>query len=142
MKRFTACCRAIQFSSETPLTNTSSLFLYIGYSFLLSALYIIFAEVRKIGLSNWTKGAKQYVQEKADVSSGRQTHQGKSQSSVARIACAEETKRMESIDKAIYRMVSESSGRNESERTGDLENLKPRGRTHCLGVKATRIDAD
>jgi hypothetical protein len=34
---------------------------------------------------------------------------------------------MESIDKAIYRTVSESSGRNESERIGDLENLRPRG---------------
>jgi hypothetical protein len=40
---------------------------------------------------------------------------------VARIACAEETKRMESIEKAIYRMVSESSGRNESERIGDQQ---------------------
>jgi hypothetical protein len=57
-----------------------------------------------------------YVQRKADVFSGRQTHQGKSQSPVARIACAEETKRVESIDKAIHGMVSESSGRNESER--------------------------
>jgi hypothetical protein len=38
--------------------------------------------------------------------------------------------------------VSKSSGRNESERIGDLENLKPRGRTHCSGVKATRIVAD
>ena len=35
----------------------------------------------------------------------------------------EETKRMESIDKAIYGMVSESSGRNESERIGYLEML-------------------
>jgi len=33
----------------------------------------------------------------------------------------EETKRMKSIDKAILGMVSESLGRNESERTGDLE---------------------
>jgi hypothetical protein len=57
-----------------------------------------------------------YVQRKADVFSGRQTHQGKSQSPVAGIACAEETKRVESIDKAIHGMVSESSGRNESER--------------------------
>ena len=36
----------------------------------------------------------------------------------------EETKRMESIDKAIYRMVSKSSGRNESERVGYLETQK------------------
>jgi len=37
----------------------------------------------------------------------------------------EETKRMKSIDKAIHGMVSKSSGGNESERTGDLENLSP-----------------
>jgi hypothetical protein len=54
----------------------------------------------------------------------------------------EETKRMESIDKAIQGMVSKSLGGNESERIGDLENLKSRGRTHCSGVKAARIVAD
>jgi hypothetical protein len=43
---------------------------------------------------------------------------------------------MESIDKAILGMVSKSSGCNESERTGDVETLKPRGRTHTEGVKA------
>jgi len=32
---------------------------------------------------------------------------------------------MKSIDKAIRGMVSESSGCNESERTGDLETLNP-----------------
>ena len=62
-----------------------------------------------------------YVQEKADVFSGRSIHQEKSQSPVAWIACVKETKRMESIDKTIYGMVSKSSGRNESERTGYLE---------------------
>jgi hypothetical protein len=31
---------------------------------------------------------------------------------------------MESIDKAIHGMVSKLSGRNESERTGDLESPK------------------
>ena len=54
----------------------------------------------------------------------------------------EETKRMKSIDKAIQGMVSKSSGCNASERIGDLENLKSRSRTHCSGVKATRIVAD
>jgi hypothetical protein len=68
------------------------------------------------------RDAQSYVQEKADVFSGRYTHQGKHQSPEARIACAEETKRMESIDKAIHGMVSKSSGRNESERIGDVEN--------------------
>jgi hypothetical protein len=32
---------------------------------------------------------------------------------------------MESTDKAIFGMVSKSSGRNESERTGDLVNPNP-----------------
>jgi hypothetical protein len=54
----------------------------------------------------------------------------------------EETKCMESIDKAIHGMVSKSSGCNESERIGDLENLRSRGRTHCSGVKAARIAAN
>jgi len=45
----------------------------------------------------------------------------------------EETKHMESIDKAIHGMVSKSSGRNENERTGDLENPRSRGRTHDWG---------
>jgi hypothetical protein len=39
----------------------------------------------------------------------------------------EETKRMKPIDKAIFGMVSESSGRNESERIGGLENRKIQG---------------
>ena len=60
-------------------------------------------------------------------------HQGKSQSPVAGIACTEETKCMESIDKAIHGMVSESSGRNESERTGDLENPKTQRPSPRLG---------
>jgi hypothetical protein len=54
----------------------------------------------------------------------------------------EETKRMKTIDKAIHGMVSKSSGCNESERIGDFESLKSRGRTHCSGVKATRIVAE
>ena len=54
----------------------------------------------------------------------------------------EETKCMESIDKAILGMVSKSSGRNESKRTGDLENPKSRGRTHDWEVKAVWIVAN
>jgi len=53
--------------------------------------------------------------------SGRITHQSKNQSSVARIAMGKETELLESIDKAIKRMVSEYPGRNESERTGSFE---------------------
>ena len=47
----------------------------------------------------------------------------------------------ESIDKAIHGMVSKSSGCNQSERIGDLENLGARGRTRCSGVKPTRMAA-
>lgn len=46
---------------------------------------------------------------------------------------------MESIEKAIHGMVSKSSGRSESKRTGDLESPKSRGRTHDWEVMAVRI---
>ena len=36
-----------------------------------------------------------------------------------------ETESLKPIDKAIFRMVSESSGRNESERRYGLEKAKP-----------------
>jgi hypothetical protein len=58
---------------------------------------------------------------KAGVFSGSQPHQDKSQSSVAWIVGRKETEPRESIDKAILGMVSESSGCNESERTGGPE---------------------
>jgi len=51
--------------------------------------------------------------EKAGVFSGKQSHQGKSQGPVAWIVGRKETESREPIDKAIKRMVSESSGRNE-----------------------------
>jgi len=44
---------------------------------------------------------------KAGMFSGRQSHRGKSQSPVAWVASAEETKRMKPIDKTILGMVSE-----------------------------------
>ena len=50
---------------------------------------------------------------KADVFSGKQTHRGKSQNLVAWIAGRRETESLESIDKAIVRMASKSSGRND-----------------------------
>jgi hypothetical protein len=53
--------------------------------------------------------------------SGNQSHQGKSQSPVARVASVEETKRMKPTDKAIFGMVSESPGRNASEPSGGLD---------------------
>jgi hypothetical protein len=55
------------------------------------------------------------VQSKAGMFSGSQSHQGKSQSPVTWVAFVEETKRMKPTDKAIFRMVSKSPGRNVSE---------------------------
>ena len=55
---------------------------------------------------------------------------------VAWVVGRRETKSGESTDKAVLGMVSESSGRNESERTGGLENVNPRGRALGSGAKA------
>jgi hypothetical protein len=82
-----------------------------------------------------------HVQQKAEVFSGNKPTRVKVRIPVARVACAEETKRMESIDKAIPGMASKSSGRNESKSIGDLENPKSRGRTHDWRVKAAWIAA-
>jgi len=64
--------------------------------------------------------------EKADVFSGSQSRRGKSQSPVTRVAGWRETKTLKPTDEAIGRMVSESPGRNGSERTGGPEIPKPR----------------
>src|SRR2546426_5869836 len=63
--------------------------------------------------------------EKADVFSGSQPRRGKSQSPVTRVAGWRETKTLKPTDQAIERMVSESPGRNASERIGGPEILKP-----------------
>ena len=47
----------------------------------------------------------------------------KSETFVAWVASVEETKRMKPTDEAILGMVSESPGRNESERTGGPESM-------------------
>jgi len=47
-------------------------------------------------------------------------------SPVAWMAGTRETDYLKPIDKAIFRDVSESPGRNESERTGGLESENPR----------------
>ena len=47
-----------------------------------------------------------------------------------------ETDYLEPIDKAIHRDVSESPGRNESERIGGLESENSRGRALNRGAKA------
>jgi hypothetical protein len=84
----------------------------------------------------WIGRTSGYVQRKAGAFSGSQPHQGKSQNLVAGIVGRKETESRESIDKAIFRMVSESAGRNESERTGGLENVHTRGRALLDGAKA------
>ena len=57
-------------------------------------------------------------------------------SPVAWIVRRRETESRKSIDKAILGMGSKSSGRNESKRTGGLENVNPRGRALGSGAKA------
>ncbi len=67
--------------------------------------------------------------------SGSQSHRGKSQSPVAWITAVEETNLLKLIDKAVFRMVSESPGRNASEPTGSLVRKQlPDGR--ALSVRA------
>ena len=61
---------------------------------------------------------------KASVFSGKQAHRGKSQRLVAWVVTVEETNLLKPADKAIIGMVSESPGRNASEPTGGLVNLK------------------
>jgi hypothetical protein len=55
---------------------------------------------------------------------------------VAWIVGRKETESRKSTDKAILGMVNESSGRNESKRTGGPENVNPGGRALGNGVKA------
>jgi hypothetical protein len=84
---------------------------------------------RKAKASNRTLGnpaVRQRVQTKrvCSVGGGRPT-EVTVRSLVARIAECRETESLKPIDKAILRMVSESLGRNESERRFGLERLKP-----------------
>jgi hypothetical protein len=81
----------------------------------------------------WGKPAvRKRVQDKASVLSGRQTHQVIVRSLVAWIAERREIKFLMPIDKAIFRMVSKSSGRNESERGFGLEKRKPQRKPSSL----------
>jgi len=59
---------------------------------------------------------------KAGAFSGKQTHQGKSQKPCSLDSEEEGDQLPKPIDKTIFGMASESSGRNESERTGDPES--------------------
>ena len=64
---------------------------------------------------------------------GVKSHRGKSQIPVAWIAGRRETNDLKPIDKAIFWMVSESSGRNESERIYGLVRLNRRSSPQFLG---------
>jgi hypothetical protein len=58
---------------------------------------------------------------------GHKPIEAKVRSLVARIAERMETESLKPIDKAIFRMVSKSSGRNENKRRFGLEKPKPQG---------------
>ena len=62
------------------------------------------------------------VQRRLACSAGVSPAGAIARSPVAWIAGLRETETLKPIDKAILGMVSESPGRNESERTGGLEN--------------------
>ena len=62
---------------------------------------------------------------KAGAFSGSQSRRGKSQTPVTRVAGWREIETLKPTDKAIVWMVSESPGRNESERRGGPERTKP-----------------
>jgi len=66
-------------------------------------------------------------QERLARSVGDRPTEVKVRSLVAWIAERRKIESLKPIDKAIYRMVSKSSGRNESERRGGLESEKPQG---------------
>jgi len=78
---------------------------------------------------DWGKPTvRKRVQEKASVLSGRSADKPtkvKVRSLVAWIAGRREIEFLMPIDKAIFWMVSKSSGRNESERRSGLEKWKP-----------------
>ena len=61
---------------------------------------------------------------KAGAFSGRQTRRGKSQPPVTWVAGRREIEVLKPTDKAIVRMVSESPGRNASERSGGPERTE------------------
>jgi len=75
---------------------------------------------------DWGKPAvRKRVQERLECSVGDRPTEAKVRSLVAWIAKRRETEFPKPIDKAIFRMVSKSSGRNESKRRFGLEKPKP-----------------
>jgi hypothetical protein len=63
---------------------------------------------------------------KAGAFNGSQSHRGKSQTPVTWVAGRREIEVLKPTDKAIARMVSESPGRNASERSGGPERTEVR----------------
>ena len=80
--------------------------------------------------------AKECVQKRQTCSVGVSLIRERVRSSVAWVASAEETKRMKPIDKAVFRTVSKSPGRNGSEPEGGLEKYSSGGRALSFGAKA------
>ena len=68
---------------------------------------------------------RQCVQERLECPVGDRPTEAKVRSLVAWIAEKRKTESLKPIDKAIYRMVSKPSGRNESTRRSSLEKSKP-----------------
>ena len=80
--------------------------------------------------------ANECVQKRQTCSVGVSLIRERVRSSVAWVASAEETKRMKPIDKAVFRTVSKSPGRNGSEPEGGLEKYSSGGRALSFGAKA------
>jgi len=64
---------------------------------------------------------------------------GNSQNPLARMAGRRETDCLKPIDKAIFGMVSESSGRNESEGIGGPKTKDLTGKNPCVPAKPRNI---
>jgi hypothetical protein len=74
------------------------------------------------------------VQRRPACSAGVSPAGARARSPVAWIAGLRETETLKPIDKAIFGMVSESPGRNESERIGGLENdIAPKAESSTVG---------
>src|ERR1700674_4882075 len=78
------------------------------------------------------------VQERQTCSAGESPAGVRARRPVAWMAGRRETESLKPIDKAIRRMVSEWPGRNESERTGSLENAYIRRPSVCQAREGNR----
>src|ERR1700680_5121134 len=80
--------------------------------------------------------------ERLKCSVGAKPTEAKVRNLVAWIGGKRETESLKSIDKAIFRMVSKSSGRNESKRKVASKNSHPKGRNLRSWMKAAWCVAD